>query len=364
MSTLQSPARRLSALVLLLLAVLVRPTAAQQTTGTVAGQVLDAAAGAPVPLSLVYLVPAAGPGEPLQRTVTDQAGAFRFDAVPAGSYRLRVERIGYTALPSEAFQVQGGGTAREVLRTAFTPVQIEGITVAGNACYTLDRLEQAPDLAVLWREAQKALETRRSFQEQYRYRFDMHLDGGARMRFMHDKRMVKDSTVVSDPDTVRARAARARKSGYGQQRGNHITIRVPSEIELLSDGFLRDHCLEGDPGGAADGKWTLNFRPVRPSRDRLDLRGTVVLDTETFRVRELDYDYVEGDQRIGRATLAFGDVRTPIGVVRLPVGGTMVGKPGGVMGLVVQGFSGTMTLRNYRDFERVRTGGSPAADAR
>ena len=360
MSTHRSLRSRLLPLLALVLALSARPAPAQQTPGTVTGQVLDAASGAPIPLSLVYLLAPGGADGPLLRTVTDQGGAFRFDGVPAGSYRLRVERMGYTALPSEAFQVQGGETARQVLRTAFTPVEIEGITVAGNACYTLDRLSQAPDLAALWGEAQKALETRRSFQEQYRYRFDIHVEGLARMRLLRDQRTVKDSTVVSDPDSVRARAARAREGGYGKQHGTSVSIRVPSETELLSDGFLRDHCLEGDPGGAADGRWTLNFRPVHPAEDRMDLRGTLVLDTASFRVRELNYDYVQGNRTMGRATLVFGDVSTPLGVIRLPVSGRLRGDAGGMLGLVLQDFSGTIAFRGYRDFQRVG-GGSAAA---
>jgi hypothetical protein len=70
------------------------PLAAQQAAGAIAGQAVAAEGGSPIPLSLVLLLPGGGGDEPLRSVLTDARGEFRFEGVPAGRYRLRMDRIG------------------------------------------------------------------------------------------------------------------------------------------------------------------------------------------------------------------------------------------------------------------------------
>ncbi|MET0400441.1 MAG: carboxypeptidase-like regulatory domain-containing protein [Longimicrobiaceae bacterium] len=336
------------------------PGAAQQGAGTVEG-VAAAEGGAPLPLSLVQLLPGAGSDEPLRGMLADARGEFRFEAVPAGRYRLRMDRIGFVSVPSPAFEVRGGETVRRVLAASETPVVLEGISVAGNSCYGLDRLDEAPDLAALWREAQKAVETRRRFQEQYRFAYRLRVRGEARLRLLRDKRIEQDTVVLSDPDSVRARQAR-RSGRYGRQTRTSVSLRIPDELELLADDFLRTHCLEGD---AEDGRGglVLRFRPTgRQGGDgELDIRGALRIDPAGYVVRELEFEYLDGRRPFARGTLRYAEVRTPDGPMRLPAGGTLSGDPGGMMGVVVQGFQGTFTMDGHRGFERVRDGAGPGS---
>lgn len=330
------------------------PAAAQQAAGTVTGTAAAAEGGAPIPLSLVQLLPGQGSGEPLRGTLTDARGEFRFEAVPAGSYRLRMDRIGFVSAPSAAFAVRGGETVRRAVVAGVTPVVLEGISVSGNACYGLDRLDDAPDLAVLWREAQKAVETRRRFQQQYSFAYRLRLDGEARLRFLRDKRIVQDTTIVNHPDSVAVRQAR-RRGKYGNQTRTGVNLRVPDELELLDDDFLRTHCLEGDTEDERGGL-TLRFRPSgRPGGGgELDIRGALRIDPASYVVRELEFEYLNGRKPFARGTLRYAEVRTPDGIMRLPAGGVLSGDPGGMVGMVVQGFEGTFTMDGYRAFARVR----------
>lgn len=336
------------------------PGAAQQGAGTVEG-IAAAEGGAPLPLSLVQLLPGAGSDEPLRGMLADARGEFRFEAVPAGRYRLRMDRIGFVSVPSQAFEVHGGETVRRMLAASQTPVVLEGISVSGNACYGLDRLDQAPDLAALWREAQKAVETRRRFQEQYRFSYRLRLQGSARLRLLRDRRIEQDTVVVSDPDSVQARRARQRGK-FGRQTRTAVNLRLPDELELLADDFLRTHCLEGDTEDGRGGL-TLRFRPTgRQGGDgELDIRGALRIDPAGYVVRELEFEYLNGRKPFARGTLRYAEVRTPDGPMRLPAGGTLSGDPGGMVGVVVQGFEGTFTIDGHRGFERVRDGARPGA---
>ena len=67
------------------------------TLGMIQGNVRDSS-GRPVANATVFLQPATGtdnPSAPLQMTHADSAGAYRFAALPEGSYLLRAEMSGY-----------------------------------------------------------------------------------------------------------------------------------------------------------------------------------------------------------------------------------------------------------------------------
>ena len=87
------------------------PAAAQTvtaTTGAVNGVVTDSTKaivpGVTVSLSGPSLITA-------QRTVTDEAGAYRFSAIPPGDYTLKFELAGFSSLTRESIHVELGFTA-------------------------------------------------------------------------------------------------------------------------------------------------------------------------------------------------------------------------------------------------------------
>ncbi|MBD0320208.1 MAG: carboxypeptidase regulatory-like domain-containing protein, partial [Gemmatimonadetes bacterium] len=285
--------------------------------------------GSAVPLSVVRLLPG-------KRTaLTDQRGAFRFDSVQPGRYRLQMERIGYTAPPSAEFAVVEGAVSEHTLRAAMQPVVLEGVSNGPPACYTRDRLHEAPAVQALWREAQKGLEQRSAFAERYAYRFDTRMRGVARLRLLRDRRLDRDSTVVVNPDSARARRERFAREGLGSQKGNSFSITVPDELYLLADDFLATHCLEANPRQDSAGTWALRYRPVRTTPGVVDLAGTIHLDGRGYAVRRLEYRYLRGRSPWASAAIEYGDVATPFGTMRMRRSGWLRADPAGLMGVVV-----------------------------
>lgn len=327
-------------------------SAARAQTAVVQGHAL-ATDGAPVPLSVVRLLPAAGGRG---RTVlTDARGAFRFDTVAAGSYRLRMERIGYTAPSSAPFTVADRATSEQTLRAALQAVVLEGISTGRPACYTRDRLAEAPAVQALWREAMRGVEHRRAFASQYAYRHNQRTRGTAHLRLIRDRRINSDTTIIVHPDSARARHARAVVKGDTAQ-DKSLHIRVPSEMTLLRDDFLLGHCLEADPQLDSTGAWTLRFRALRSSRGTLSLDGALRLDARTYAVRQIEFQYLEGRREWASGTLDFAEVATPFGIVRLPRSARVRADPDGPMGLVMTRVEGDVEFHSYRAFEKVRGG--------
>lgn len=338
------PFRRI--LLAALLTLLAAPAARAQTAA-VHGHAL-AADGAPVPLSVIRLVPdGAGRG---RVTLTDARGAFRFDTVAAGAYLLQMDRIGYTATPSARFAVADGETSEQTLRATLRPVLLEAVSNGPPACYTRDRLHEAPAVEALWREALKGVEQRRAFAQQYAYLYNMRTNGVAHLRLVRDRRIRGDSTVLAHPDTFRARAARSASTG---QRRSSLLIQVPSDLALVRDDFLADHCLEANPQHDSTGAWTLRFRAVRAPRDTLTLAGALRLDDRTFAVRRVEFRYMEGRREWATGTLDYGDVATTFGRMRLPARAAVHADPSGAMGMVLTGVDATVEFHRYRDFRRV-----------
>jgi hypothetical protein len=325
-------------------------SAARAQTAVVQGHAL-ATDGAPVPLSVVRLLPAAG-GQG-RTALTDARGAFRFDTVAAGSYRLRMERIGYTAPPSAPFAVAEGATSEQTLRAALQAVVLEGISTGRPACYTGDRLGEAPAVQTLWREAAKGVEQRRAFGRQYAYRYNHRSRAKLHMRLVRDRRIYSDTTIIYHPDSARARSARAAARGDTVQ-DKSLLIRLPSELTLLQDDFLVGHCLEANPQLDSTGAWTLRFRALRTTRGTLNLAGALRLDARTFVVRQIEFRYLDGRREWASGTLDFGEVSTPFGTVRLPRSARARADPDGAMGLVVTGLEGDVEFHSYRGFEKVR----------
>lgn len=338
-------------------AALAAPPAAPSQTGTITGAATELETGAPVPFSLVRLLSG---DEAVRGIVTDSAGRFRFESLPAGEYRLRLDRIGFAPVSSPVLRLAPGEALRHDLRARMAPIELAGVVVrAGDTCFPFDRLGEAPDLEALWREARKGAETRRQFELQYRYSFRRQHEGLIRLRIGRDQRVLRDTVIVHEPDSVLVREARRREEGYGTQGATSITLALPNEAELLSEEFMTDHCLEGAVE-ERDGAWGLRFRPVRARGDRIDIRGVVWLDSATFQVRALEFEHLDGRSRIAHSTVRYGAVPIPGGSIRLPREIAFSGRLTGAGRLLVSGYEMFYVIPEYFGFERV-AGSSPGA---
>ncbi len=350
------PSRLAHALAALLVLLAASPAGGQQAGGVVEGVARNANDGAPLPFLLIRLVPSAPqPGAQAQRVLTDGAGRFRAEGVPAGEYRLQVEQIGYERSTSPPVRVVAGATLQQEVRSAMVPIQLEGLTVrAGGGCLTGARLGEDAELAALWNEAKKGVEIRRAFDLQYRYSRVLRQEGQARWRFRRPTPVSRADTVRNEPDSVlvqeRRRQAAHRAGGYGSQAST-FTLRLPNEKEMLDDEFLQAHCLEtGVDRG--EGTLALRFRPVQTPRGLIGIRGAIWLDAATYQIRRLEFEHLQNGRSIAQTHVDYQDLTVGGSRLRLPASGHVEGRPSGRVSALMTGVAATLTY-SYRGFERV-----------
>jgi hypothetical protein len=115
-------ARRALGLLLLTLLACAAPLHAQ-TTGTIVGQVVDAATQEPLASADVTI-------EPLGRTtVTGEAGRFVLAGVPSGQYTVRVELLSYRPVITERVDVRAGHRSNLTIELTAAAIEVEPLIV-------------------------------------------------------------------------------------------------------------------------------------------------------------------------------------------------------------------------------------------
>lgn len=300
--------------------------------------------------SLVRLIHVTEPDETRQQTITNAEGRFRFVSVPAGDYQLLSLRIGSQPLLSPVLHVKPAESLYYELRSEPLPIQLPAVTVrAGKTCLGKANLAEDSELATLWGEARKGVETRRVFELRYRFNRSLRQDVRTQFRLRKDGRQLRVDTVVSEPDSVvvqeRRDRARHEAAGYGQ--GNLLAL--PSEKELLADEFLQNHCLETAILNKK-GAFGLRFRPMTDRHSGYDIRGTIWLDSASYQVRRIEYEHLDGGKPFSQVGIDYGDVRVGRTSFRLPVSGWATLRPRGPSKVLVSGASAPLTYA-YWAFE-------------
>lgn len=281
-------------------------------------QVTDDAGGQPLQGVLVEVRD--GSGASTASILSDAAGRARFLSIPAGSYTVRAELIGYgsTSLPVE---VRGGEPVVVQMRLASRAIELEGISVEGE-----ERCEVRPDeglrVSQVWDEARKALEAARLTTEGgvYQYRTRSYF------RDMEDGRVVNQQSRRSTSYSRAPYESRPAEDlmdngfvqGAGDDQGGDLYF-APDAAVLLSDEFLDTHCMRLRAGRNEDtGRIGLAFEPIR-GRDVPDIEGTLWIEPSTWELVRLDYSYVNV-----HADVTLYDVGGQVEFQRLPNGNWIV----------------------------------------
>ena len=129
-----SNARRLTALVTAMLAVVLGASSSllAQGTGTIRGRVVEATAQRPVAGVQVVV------GNTTLSAVTNTAGEFTIANVPAGTHRVRASLIGF-GTGEETVRVAAGGTAEANVTLTASAVALEGLVVTALGQTTTQR---------------------------------------------------------------------------------------------------------------------------------------------------------------------------------------------------------------------------------
>lgn len=290
-------------------------------------QVVSAEGGQPIRAAVVSLV--AANGRTASEGLTTTAGQRTLTAPAAGTYTVRVRRIGFAPFVSAPVRLEPGDDVPLVLRVPARSVSLAGVRVTASrkAC-TADAtgLMAARDV---WEQVQTALLTSELSERDRLVRTTVH-----------------DFTRLLRPDGTAARSAQqdlgqagARPFGTAEpgalsQVGFVLlasdmsaTYYAPDARVLLSPEFERDHCFTLVAGAGADSALVgLAFTPVA-DRALPDITGTLWLDRASASLQRLDFTYthvhypvddVAATGRVDFAALPSGAWYPSYWVIRMP----------------------------------------------
>ena len=121
---------------------------------TIAGRVLGKVDGAPVVGAIVTLLDSASRATATK--LAEDGGTFDFAAPYAGSYTIRVERVGFRSTTTPPFLVRQGEKIDVPIAIASEGVSLRAVKVsADRRCMV--RPQEGLATAALWNEARKAL---------------------------------------------------------------------------------------------------------------------------------------------------------------------------------------------------------------
>ena len=270
---------------LLLLALPLRGSAAQQIRGVVS----DSAAGTPVSGAVVMLLDASGAA--LARTISNQSGDYALSA--AGTpVTLRIRRLGFrprdialtTPLPS-----------RLDLRISRVPTLLQPVRVAvapncpkradREAAYAL--LEQAR-AGLLTTVVARSMAPAASMT---RLAFRRWMDGTSDRA---DSMTVSFDSVGRTPGSYGAvRSAREfLRDGFMFEFGDTVHYLAPDADVLLDERFGQGYCFHLRRDASRTNQLGLAFVPARRVRDRVDVDGTLWLDTLARELRDIEFKYL------------------------------------------------------------------------
>ncbi len=265
---------------------------ARPAVGQVVSGIVEAAAtGSPIPGAFVVLEDASG--ETRARALSGPGGGFRVGAPGAGTWRLRLERIGYAEAVSPLLRLEAGEVRDYRFRVEARPVRLRDIPVEERARCDLLPAEGVA-LQEVWDEARKALSATAWTGQQPYFRFDV---------VMHTRRLDARGRPLGEPLLEEARfygrhpfrSIPARDlvlGGFVQEPPGHVAYYAPDADVLLSAPFVRRHCfrLERGSDGRA-GLLGLQFRALPQSR-LPDIEGVMWIDPGSAELRSLEFRYV------------------------------------------------------------------------
>ena len=227
------------------------------------------------------------------RVLSTESGSFRITAPAPGAYRLRADRIGYSAAVSPWLRLNEGEDLSYRFVIEPSPVRLREIRVEERArCMILP--DEGIELQRVWDEALKAITATAWTGQQPYFRFDavMHtqtLDNRGRptaeavleeVRFYgrHPFRAIPAQDLVL--------------GGFVQHPGGLVAYYAPDADVLLSDSFVRRHCFRLVRGQAQSaGLLGLEFEALPQSR-LPDIEGVMWLDPASSELRWLEFTYV------------------------------------------------------------------------
>jgi hypothetical protein len=268
-------------------ALLGHPLAAQNLRGTVRDSVgHQAVAGA-----VVMLLDSSG--VVLARRITDEAGRYQI-AVPASARWLRFVRIGFQPRELRVPASSGAITSFDI---AMLPVSTMLATVRVRDQSKCSRRDDRAAALGLWEQVRAGLLATIVARE----------TNGASVHLLEFVRTMDGNSDHITRFTVRAdsavgvgksfETARSAKdfvaSGFAADSGGDQTLFGPDAEVLLDEAFAAAYCFRlAVPNLMRPNEVGLAFAPAAAQKDRIDIDGTLWVDTATRSLKNIAYRYV------------------------------------------------------------------------
>jgi len=249
-------------------------------------QVKEQVSLTPVAGALVRLL---GERGVIMQTLTNEAGRATLRTATAGSYRIRIDRIGSAGVVTAPFLLGLNETRETALviqsdRLTLPPLEVRGNNRCGR------RTDEGTTAAVIWAEIAKALYASVIAEESHALPL---LARGFRRELRRDRTPVRE--WIESASFHRGRFYAAPEPGVLIKDGfvvadehDSVTYAAPDAHLLLSDDFVDTHCFIAIPG--QDGLIGLAFTPM-PGRKVVDVQGTLWVNRASSELKFLEFAY-------------------------------------------------------------------------
>jgi len=262
------------------------------------GTVRDGGSRQPIPAAVLMLLDSTG--VTLGRNITNERGAYRI-SLSAGMARVRVVRIGYrpreAAIPPVVNGIATLDVAMQSLPTMLDPVRVT------DSMKCPVRADRAAALA-LWEQARAGLLATivaRTAQPvaMTRLLFDRLLE-----RNRNDiayQRVRIDSSSANTSFNAAHTAADFVKNGFMQAMddGDQLFFGPDADV-LVDDAFAHGYCFEltSPPRERPRAQLGLSFKAAESRKGRIDIDGTLWIDTAQRAIRDIEFKYVGLDRAL------------------------------------------------------------------
>ncbi|MEO7083285.1 MAG: carboxypeptidase-like regulatory domain-containing protein [Gemmatimonadaceae bacterium] len=266
------------------------------------GTVTEAGTGAPLGGVVIQLLDSAR--AVLGRNISNERGQYRLALGGRGerAKTLKLVRIGF--LPREtAIAVTASGVLTVDARMTALPTMLEPVRVMDQP--NCPKRDDRGAAFALWEQAQTALLGTIVAREanpgsMLRLGYHRTLDRNGDKTVSQTVRI--DSTFALGAGFVAPQtAAEFVRTGFMDIRNKSLRFLGPDAETILSDDFLAGYCLRVAPSdNARPAQVGLGFEAANHQRGRIDIDGTIWIDTAARALRDIEFRYVGLDGRLDR----------------------------------------------------------------
>jgi hypothetical protein len=254
------------------------------------GSVRDSASRAPIPGAVIVLLDSGGAS--LGRNITNERGDYTIALHPA-MRRIQVLRIGFRPRTLRIPEAVDGIARLDVL-TSVIPRLLESVSVIDQPnCPRRDGRTQA---FALWEQARTALLAVVVAREANpanvtRLHAIRRIDPSGRAPTSQTVRI--DSASTSRPFVASRKAEEFVQRGFSYDSGGATWYNGPDADTMLDDAFVRGYCFHvATPDTTRPKQVGLAFAPADRKRGRIDIEGTVWIDSTSLSLTDIVFRYL------------------------------------------------------------------------